>query len=81
MSIQEAKEKHEHALLGLQNVVGVALGQKYCGGNGVGRIAIVVFVKVKVPETVLAPADIIPRMLEGYETDVIDAGGIFAFHG
>lgn len=78
MTIEQAQQKHEKNLFALPNVVGTAVGQKRQFGKGVGRIAITVFVKVKVPETALSLADIIPKMLDTYETDVVETGGIWA---
>ena len=78
MTIEETRDKHEKDLLALPNVVGTAIGQKRQFGKGVGRIAITIFVKVKVPESALSPDDIIPKMLDVYETDVVETGGVWA---
>lgn len=56
--------RHEKQLLGLPNVTGVGIGEKG------GRPAILVFVSRKLPESVLATQDIVPKTLGGYETDV-----------
>ena len=80
MTITEAQKKHESALKLLPNFVGTAQGEKIQAGKRIGRIAIVVFVKVKVSETDLLPSDIIPKMLEGYLTDVVETGEVFALH-
>lgn len=80
MTIDEAQKFYERTLLALPNVIGVAQGQKSQGGKYVGRIAIVVFVEVKVPESALRPSDVIPKMFNGYETDVVETGGVWAFH-
>lgn len=78
MTIKEAKAKHEQTLLKLSNVTGVALGQKEQAGKEVGRIAIVVFVTDKIPESRLSPQDIVPKNLEGYETDVVESRDVWA---
>ncbi|MFN7927880.1 MAG: hypothetical protein U0Y68_08020 [Blastocatellia bacterium] len=68
MTIHEAKEKHETALLRLPNVVGVGLGQK------AGQDVITVLVTHKVPASQLLPQETIPPVLEGYATEVIAIG-------
>ena len=78
MTITEAQKKHEPALKLLPNFVGTAQGEKLQGGKRIGCISIVVFVKIKVPETSLLPSEIIPKTLEGYLTDVVETGGAFA---
>lgn len=81
MTIDEAQVYYEPMLRTLPNFVGTSQGEKRRGGKGVGRIAIVVFVKVKVPESALSPTDVIPKMLDQYETDVVETGSLFALHG
>lgn len=78
MTIDEAQKYYEPMLRTLPNFVGTAQGEKRQGGKGIGRIALVVFVKVKVFESALSPADIIPKMLDQYETDVVETGGVWA---
>lgn len=48
----------------LPNVTGVGIGEKK------GKEVIIVFVKGKVSEAALQPSEIIPKTLEGYETNV-----------
>ena len=68
MTINEAKEKHEAALLRLPNVVGVGLGTK------AGRAVITVLVTHKVSAAQLPPQATIPSVIEGYATDVLAIG-------
>ncbi len=56
--------KYESFLKLLPNVTGVGIGEKN------GSEVIIVFVRKKVPETELNPEDIVPRMLDGYSTNV-----------
>lgn len=81
MTIDEVQACYEPMLRTLPNFVGTAQGEKRQGGKGIGRIAIVVFVKVKIPESALSPADVIPKMLDQYETDVVETGSVWALHG
>lgn len=79
MDIVSIKEKYEGQLLKLPNVVGVAIGEKVVKGQVVpGKEVIKVFVTQKVPESQLKPDQVIPKTLEGYETDVEEAGIITA---
>ena len=68
MSIEDVKEKHEEQLMRLRNVTGVGIGEK--GGKAV----IKVFVTHKVPESELKSQEIVPKKLEGWETDVEEIG-------
>lgn len=78
-AISKTKEKYEDQLLALPNVIGVGIGRKYIANALVNVITIVVFVKVKVPEAMLQPHEVVPKELEGYVTDVIETGVIIAY--
>lgn len=79
MDIVSIKEKHEDQLLKLPNVVGVAIGEKVVKGQVMpGKEVIKVLVTRKVPESQLKPDQVIPKTLEGYETDVEEVGIITA---
>jgi hypothetical protein len=58
------------------NVEGVAVGIKYRGGEPTGEQPIIVFVSVKVDEEFLRPDDRIPAEIQGFPTDVREAGQI-----
>jgi len=64
MNIEAALKKHEAMLIRLPNVTGVGIGEKN------GKEVIIVFVKEKVPESLLKKSAVIPKHLEGFETDV-----------
>jgi hypothetical protein len=70
MTIKEAKDLHESALLALPNVVGVGLGRRN------DQPVITVFVTRKVADQQLAESDIVPKTLEGYPTDVEPIGHV-----
>ncbi|TVQ40396.1 MAG: hypothetical protein EA384_03180 [Spirochaetaceae bacterium] len=72
MSIEAAKMKHEEHLMRMPNVIGVGIGEK------AGKAVIKVFVTHKVPESALRPQAIVPKSLEGYETDVEETGVVTA---
>ena len=64
MNIESVMKKYEAQLMRLPNVTGVGIGEKK------GKEVIIVFVRRKVSEAVLQPSEIIPKALEGYETNV-----------
>jgi len=67
MSIKSVMRNYEELLLKLPNVTGVGIGEKE---GKEGKEVIIIFVRKKLPESALHPEDIIPKTLEGYETDV-----------
>ncbi|MEC4748874.1 hypothetical protein [Methylomicrobium sp. Wu6] len=68
MKIQSVLQKHEDKIMQIPNVVGIGIGKK-----GDAEV-IKVFVTHKVPESALKANQIIPKGLEGYETDVEEIG-------
>jgi len=66
--------KHRGKLLGLKNVVGVGVGYKHVGGDNTGDPAYVVYVEKKLPPGDLSRSHIIPRKIDGLDTDVIEIG-------
>jgi len=66
------RKKYEEQLLRLPNVTIVGLGRK------ADRDVIKVYVTHKVPESTLQPHEVIPKTLEGYETDVEESGVVMA---
>jgi hypothetical protein len=72
MPIDEALHRHEDDLLSLPNVNGVGIGERD------GRTVIKVFVTEKVPRSSLAPDELVPASLGGYEVDVEEIGVVEA---
>ncbi len=70
MSIEDVRAKHEEQLMQMPNVAGVGIGEK------AGKAVIKVFVTHKVPKTDLQPQDIVPKMLDGWETDIEEIGAV-----
>jgi hypothetical protein len=68
MSIEDARRKHEDQLMQMLNVTGVGIGEKE------GKQVIKVYVTHKVPESDLKPQEIVPKKLDGWETDVEEIG-------
>jgi hypothetical protein len=70
MDIHTVKKMFEEELLQLPNVTGVGIGKK---GN---KSCIKVFVTKKVPANELSEKEIVPKTLQGWDTDVEEIGEI-----
>lgn len=77
-SIAKASAIEQDALFSRQNVVGVATGNKITEEVDTGEPCITVFVTHKVGTEKLGTENIIPDEIEGYKTDVVETGEIFA---
>jgi hypothetical protein len=75
----QAKGAHVGSLLGKRNVVGVGLGYKISEGVNTGELGLIVSVTHKIAPSVLAAADLVPKVLDGIKTDVVEAGVLRAF--
>ncbi len=75
-NVKAVKKKHEKAILRLSNVVGVGIGSKIVDYKATGEFCIRVYVKKKLPKSKLNKKDIIPKILEGVETDVLEVGEV-----
>lgn len=76
--IRDALLKHKIKLLGLDNVVGVGIGPKSVqkAATGSPKHSIVILVREKLPEDKLHVSQVVPKKLDGIETDVIEVGNI-----
>jgi len=68
VKIIDVQKKHEDLVLQLPNVTGMGIGLK------ADKQVIKVFVTKKLPEHLLQPDEIIPKTLDGYQTDVEEIG-------
>ncbi len=76
--LEDIRARYEARLLKCANVVGVADGVKHLRGQPTMTPCIVVLVSRKVPRRALAPADVIPAMLDDVPTDVVEVGTLTA---
>lgn len=76
--VQRVKDAHEAELMSKANVVGVGVGYREKGGKKTDDLSLVVMVERKVPETQLAPQDVVPKSIEGVPVDVQEVGQIRA---
>jgi len=77
--MQQVKEAHIYELLNKRNVVGVGLGYKIRHGVNTNELSLVVSVKRKEPLSALAAEDLVPKTLDGVQTDVVATGVLRAF--
>jgi len=68
MDINDVLRRHEDRLMRLPNVVGVGIGEKD------GKPTIRVLVSRKLPAGALRPDQLVPPLIEGCETDVMEVG-------
>lgn len=71
------KESIAH-LLSLPNVLGLGYGLKETAGKMTTREGIVVMVKTKIPLKQLAKEYVVPKIIDGHITDVVEVGHITA---
>lgn len=72
--------KEYRDLLKKGNVVAVGKGRKTVRGEDTGEEAVVVNVKKKQPEFKLTRQDMVPKSVDGFQTDVVESGKIRAFY-
>lgn len=76
--ITRVQAKYANDLMQRAHVVGVGVGMAMQGGAYTDEPALVVMVDEKVPLDALAPADVLPRSLDGVRVDVQAVGSITA---
>lgn len=73
--IFDVKRRYEQELLGKANVRGVGIGYKMTAGRVTGELSVVTLVTRKVRSlSVLSSYDVVPGILEGIGTDVLEVG-------
>lgn len=77
--VGRAKVVHLLDLLSKRNVVGVGLGYKVSEGVNTGILSLVVSVTRKESPPGLSADDLVPRVLSGIKTDVVETGMLRAF--
>lgn len=76
--VRKVKEKYEIGLMRKSGVTGCGIGYKYVDGKKTDKLCIICYVKKKKPEEKLKKKDIIPKIIEGISTDVVESGEIRA---
>jgi hypothetical protein len=75
---RRAKERNLSALLGLPNVVGVGVGMRNRAGVATDEVCVVALVRRKMAPAALTPEAIIPMVVGGVSTDVLEVGDLRA---
>jgi hypothetical protein len=70
----ELKEQVQQELLKKANVVGIGVGLRQRGGELTGEVALIVMVRKKVSDSILAPEDRIPAEINDVPVDVLEVG-------
>ena len=69
-----AKQRHLDSILRLPNVIACGVGYKHIEQSLTREVAVVVSVTRKLPPAVLAATELVPRLLDGIRTDVVETG-------
>ena len=76
--LKRVKEFHKETILAKLNVVGVGTGFKVRGKQTTDELCVVVMVRRKLPEAGLPPSALVPSVIDGLSTDVIQVGDLWA---
>jgi hypothetical protein len=69
---------HKYDLMQRENVIGVGLGEKVSYGERTGELSMVVLVRRKVPLVGLSAQSVVPKLVGGISTDVVEVGEVRA---
>ena len=72
------KALHRDSILKMPNVVGLGTGYKIANGEKTRDLCVITLVSRKLPKTALASSALVPKMLGGIPTDVVEVGEIRA---
>jgi len=78
LAISEVQEDESDALLAKANVVGLGIGHKITEEKDTGEPCLTVFVSQKLDPDMIGVADMIPKTVGKFKTDVVETGEIFA---
>ena len=76
--IQQARDQYKAALMGKPNVVGVGVSYKSVSGQSTGELCMAVLVQKKLPKAGLTAEALVPSVMDGIRTDVIQVGELRA---
>jgi hypothetical protein len=75
---KKIREKYEKTLMRKKGVVGCAVGYKHINGKKTDQPCIICYVIKKIQEDQLSEEELIPPMIEGIPTDIVESGGMSA---
>jgi hypothetical protein len=76
--ISRVKEAHREALMAKPNVIGVGTGYKVSEGVRTQELCLVTLVRQKVPAAALQAEAMVPKVIDGVRTDVVEIGDVRA---
>lgn len=76
--ISFVRGKHQSSILKRDNVVGVGVGYKVQRGKQMDELCLLVLVTKKLPVEAVEPKALVPKSIDGVNTDVIEVGVIRA---
>jgi hypothetical protein len=76
-AVSDVQAQYGPQIMSLPHVVGIGIGYRKRQNRATDELALVVMVDQKVPETLLAQNDIVPKTLDGVPVDVQETG---SFH-
>lgn len=76
--VLKIKRKYEEKLLSFPNVLGVGVGNKIIGNVATDGLCLKIYVRKKLAKIKLQKAQLLPKKLDGIETDVEEVGKIGA---
>jgi hypothetical protein len=74
--INFVRGKHQSSMLERENVVGVGVGYKVHRGKQTDELCLVVLVSKKLPVEAVDPKSLVPKSIDGVNTDVVEVGVI-----
>jgi hypothetical protein len=77
-SAQAVKKNFESRIMAMANVVGMGVGLVQRKGEQLQEVGLIVFVTHKLPRSMLAEADMVPREIEGVPVEVRAVGELKA---
>ena len=80
-AVLSAKQNSLHTLFSRPNVVACGVGYKVTAAGPTDELSVVVSVTHKLPVAQLAESDMVPRLVDGIKTDVIETGTFRALQG
>ncbi|UCH63558.1 MAG: hypothetical protein JSU77_03690 [Fidelibacterota bacterium] len=74
--VASVREKYEETILKYPNVMGITTGFKSIRNKLTRELCLVILVEKKVGEETLAKEEIIPKEIDGVQTDVVEIGRV-----
>jgi len=77
--ISEIQQKRRVKLLKKANVIGLGIGYKETAGKSTKELSLMVLVRDKPELKALSKKDVVPKTIDGVQTDVLKVGKVVAY--